>query len=805
MPTGIPPSIQTVISTIQNQINYIVTYLEIPSYNDLSTQCRLAFHDCYQALQSTSALLQITLRPLFILFILISRYVLIILKILCEHTIDHGIVACKELFKQCQIALHWFITYQKGLSKKGIYIELGFIVTCIALYYIEKHLQQKKYISKLHTWYKQQKYTVQRKYNTIVETIAQTSLILALLLPHVLYMMMILIFKYVVPSWFIQYLVMNTILSDLVAFYIPLVKTIIVVFKCKKCCDVGQRELEGNSNHNQNKIGNNDSSSLQQQEQQQQSGTNNGGYFSFLKSKRNMQNENNETNINNITKTTKQGKTSSSTSSTKLNINDLNDISQEASELLKYWIVYAILTALIQTAILVPIFGRILYNANPINVKKATASASRWSTITTNSTSSKKRLLDKIVIPTRIIEECKFFFFVWLRLLPTSLTSFNNTSRQQERDGGMTLMSTKDTSIVTGSVKNKIKSIEKHQSSSTKRANETSLNKQTKQQSIQRDGGDKPFSNQPLDIVYEILSPIAISFVSVSTNAINVTTTTSNYNINNTDQSLSSTSFDTFKTKCVTFCQTVLSAMVWTKLISESTKVFIVNTFSQCRQLLPSAITLTMPSYFTSYGVIYVRLIVPCANASTAYGNYQCMEKDMDNFEFAIVDNDGFVNDRWISVSLQVIQSLQYWIIQAVVSWILLSFAPVLAWIPFSTHMVWLLWAYVQIDGNTKKLYNVIEWDLIAFGILKYDPCQQSSKDKPEENIVVTDIKETTTMQLLNSIMKKVPSQISNDTRSEDDKVVSATTVLEEESETDIVNNEVIECSSSDVVNQETS
>jgi len=193
---------------------------------------------------------------------------------------------------------------------------------------------------------------------------------------------------------------------------------------------------------------------------------------------------------------------------------------------------------------------------------------------------------------------------------------------------------------------------------------------------------------------------------------------------------------------------------VWTKMISESTKNLIENTFSQSKSLLPGAITLMMPSYFTSYGVVYVRWVVPCANSSVAYDEFKKMgEKN-------IINHNGLIDGVWLDNSFVIIQYLQYWTIQVIVSSILSSFAPILAWVPFSTHMILLLWAYVQLEANTKKIYNLLEWELIAFGILQVDPSLSSDQGKLSGSRIKkgADLKETMTMQLVNNIMKRVPS-----------------------------------------------
>ena len=585
--------------------------------------------------------------------------------------------------------------------------------------------------------------------------------------------------KYFLPS-VVQYLANSTILSDVISFYVPFVRTIIVVFKYKNLCTVAEREwivgqemivkkTQEEKEMERKLLGKN--SGRMSSKLNTSSGR---GLFSMFSTSSSLGNEVNEKKkgkshvANAYTKAASQGKPNktlmSSSSSIVTNINrkkqkkvisppptilqedELNEISIEAAELLKYWIVYAILTALIQTAALLPIMGRIFYNANPTNTKKAAASMSRWS----KRNSSKARLsywLEKIKLSTGFLEECKLFFFAWLRLLPISLTSSSSSSSSKNSF---------DSSISSGSsgdVKNRIKALEKKAKYSTSTQKSTTIRRKTF-------NSDAPYSNQPLDIIYDKLAPIVISLVSTSTNFVNDTNRT--YGGSSDSAGAVVDPLQAFKAKCATFARTMLEAMVWTKIISESRKNSIIIAFLQCTSILPAAITMVMPSYFTNYGIIYVRLMVPSANSSSSYDAFVALKEEV-GVDGSIIDPDnGLVSEKWIDVSSNINRFLQYWIIQAIVSSIVMSFAPVLAWVPLSTHMTWLLWAYVQLESTTKKLYNTLEWDLVAFGILKKTETMLNGDRKVsgDDDAKEIDVNDTTSMQLLNSIIKKVPANI---------------------------------------------
>lgn len=160
MPSGLPPSLGAVAGTIQEHAKFIIEYLEIPAYNDASHHFQIALIDSVQALKSTYSFLQLACRPMAILLALFSRYLLMALRILSEHTIYHGIVASKELLRQSKIALFWFITSQKKLSRTAVLMELSFIGVCIGMYIIRRYLQRKKVFQKVARWYRSKKRSV---------------------------------------------------------------------------------------------------------------------------------------------------------------------------------------------------------------------------------------------------------------------------------------------------------------------------------------------------------------------------------------------------------------------------------------------------------------------------------------------------------------------------------------------------------------------------------------------------------------------------------------------------------------------
>jgi len=80
---------------------------------------------------------------------------------------------------------------------------------------------------------------------------------------------------------------------------------------------------------------------------------------------------------------------------------------------------------------------------------------------------------------------------------------------------------------------------------------------------------------------------------------------------------------------------------------------------------------------------------------------------------------------------------------------------------PFSTHIVFLVWAYFQLESVSTLVYDVFESELVAFGILKIHAHKNKS-----DNQSSLDVNNTITMKLLKNLAKRVPSASSEDTQS---------------------------------------
>ncbi|KAG7337905.1 hypothetical protein IV203_022435 [Nitzschia inconspicua] len=172
----------------------------------------------------------------------------------------------------------------------------------------------------------------------------------------------------------------------------------------------------------------------------------------------------------------------------------------------------------------------------------------------------------------------------------------------------------------------------------------------------------------------------------------------------------------------MSYASNVLGGFVFIKMVSEETKDWVLHVLQEARVVIAPAITLLMPGFITSFGVAYVQYIVPSAKSAKAKGN-----------ENKLV-------------------YLQYWILNCALCGLLSWFAGILWWIPFSNHIIFILWAYLSFPQTIRKYYDVLESELIAFGILKGD---------------TVDLNDTKTAKLFQAVVSRLPSGVDNQATNE--------------------------------------
>lgn len=587
------------IGLVLQHTHAFLDQLNLPSRDEYITAATAAFHDVRIATSSSWKLAYLTFRPMFILLGIITHCLVVILQVIAKHSVAHGWVAAKEGYLQLRTATVWFLQFQRGLPPSAKYAEVGVVSLLITLWLLRRHVQKYRYAERTVAWYNKKKQQMLDWYHGVVEKVAKTSLFLALMLPHVLYIIAVVAIKRLFPS-VLTYLATRTYLISFISLWRPLYLTFSVI----------------------GRLTNNLCSSEQDDSKEAALTTSNKKQTTFTPSQ--------------IKQQQKQWE-------------KLEDLREETIDLLKYWVVYAILSAIFVSGKLMPFIGTIL-NTTGVDDAASTTTLRSWFRL------KGAGMLGKLRLTSRFVEEVRLVFFVWLCLMPVSLTG-------------------SDTS---GNV-SKFKS-------------EKMIN-----------------NHRPIDTLYSKLSPFAIS-------AMNSSAFVAKTISDKTDSS--------FFSGLVRKLQSLLDLAVMVRLISESTKNAIVTIIVESSALLPAAVTLFMPSYFTSFGVIYVSLVVPAGYSIHSYNAITRTTLNLDNLVLKMEESSRY---------------LQFWVVSAAFSALLGCFAPLLAWIPLSTHATWLVWAYIQMESSTRKVYSLIEKELVVFGLLRsYGEIANSSVD---DTIVVRSAK----------------------------------------------------------------
>ena len=589
------------VDILLEQTRSFLTRLEFPSWDEYIEAFSTAIHDLRTAGISSWKLTYISFRPIFILLGILSHYLAILLRIIAKHSIAHGWKAIKEGYYQFRVASVWFIKFQKELPSSAKYAELGALSVLATLWLLRRHVRKYHYAERISKWYSNKKRLALRKYHRGVERVAETSSVLATLLPHLLYLVFAIAIKRVVPS-LVTYFATRTYLCSIISFWHPLYLTFSVLGRLlphlRKYKDA-ESESEDQTSTKSRKKGTTTPSKLKQQ---------------------------------------KQHKT------------ELEELRVVAVDLLKYWVVYAILLAIVRTGKLLPIIGQIL-NVTDITMDTAsttTPAAEGFFNRTTKATG----LYSKLRLSGKFVEEVTLSFMIWLRFMPASITG--------------------------DEVKDNVTNALSPMRPSTSGAKKAPGKVRTESKS----GVDK---HRPVDILYSKLSPFVLS-------AMNSSAFLTKRAFGDTRNEGS-----TFMLGVIQKLQSFLDLFVLVRLIKKETKDWLIVTMVESSALLPALTTLLMPSYFTKYGVIYVSLVVPAGYSISCCNEIQRSSSEMIDNVLVLEDTSRY---------------LQFWMVHAGITLLLASFAPLLAWIPLSTHATWLLWAYVQLESSTLKFYGLFESEL---------------------------------------------------------------------------------------------
>lgn len=558
----------------------LVDRLEFASTDEILAAFVAAFRDARAAGASSWNLAYITLRPAVILLGIVGHYLAVFLRILAGHTVAHGWIAAREGFFQIRAATFWFVRFQRDLPTSAKYSEFGVATALAILWLLRRHVRKQRYAERIAAWHSEKKRRALRRYQNFVDRVAKTSSFLALLLPHLMYAALVLLTKELMPG-VVTYFATRTYMCSIISFWYPVYATI---------------SLLGRLSPHLREYKNAEASKANKSEKSTKSWRERTVTPSTLKLRQQQEIE-------------------------------IETLRVEVIDMLKYWVVYAVLLAIVRTGKLLPFFGHILNVTT--DVDSTTIQKGYFGKIPKAGFYTKLRLRGKFV------EEATLVFFVWLCLMPASITGDD--------------------------VKQNLTNI------------------LSPKKSVKSKAGNVLGKNQPVDILFSKVSPVVLAAM-------------------NSSAFLRKRAFGesrdegfTFVSAAIQKLHSLLDVFVLVRLISKENQDWLITTIVESSALLPAVTTLFMPSYFTNYGVIYVSLVVPAGYSISSCDAIRSPSQSVETIMPKIDDSSRY---------------LQFWMVHAAVSMLLASFAPLLAWVPLSTHATWLLWAYVQLESSTRKIYE---------------------------------------------------------------------------------------------------
>lgn len=571
--------------------------LEFASYDEYLAAISTTIRDVRAASVSSIHLAQLLFRPGLIFLGILGHYLIVFLRLLAGHSVYHGWIAVREGYYQLQTATIWYIKFQKNLSTTAKHVQVGALVTLAFLWLARRHVRKQRYVERIVSWYMKKKHWVLRKYRHLVERVEKTSSFLALLLPHLLYVSLVLGTKRIIPS-VITYFATRTYLCSFISFWHPLYITVTLL----------------------------------------------GRLSPHLGEHRNAEALNKAT--SNGSKSTKKSSiTPTILKQQKEREIQLEMLRVEVIDMLKYWVVYAVLLATVRTGKLLPFIGHVL-NVTTTDVDLTTVSKSF------RKVSSKAGLFTNLRLRGKFVDELTLIFFIWLCRMPASITGDN------AKESITTALSPKNSNI--------------------------------------SKGVNAPGKSSPVDILYAKISPLVLA--AMNSSAFLTKRAFGDSPIRDRGNGYERS---TFVSAAIQKLHSMLNLLVLVRLISEESKDWLITTIVESSALLPAVTTLLMPSYFTSYGVIYVSLVVPAGYSISSCNfirGHRCSKQhDVDTLMPIIDDSSRY---------------LQFWMVHAALSILLASFSPLLAWIPLSTHATWLLWAYIQLESSTRRIYGWFEAEI---------------------------------------------------------------------------------------------
>jgi len=579
-----------------------------------------------------------------------------------------------------------------------------FGVFCI--YLLRKWIRKKRYVEKVNAWYMKKRSKALRKYDRMVDNIAETSLFLAFILPHMIFFLICVLLRWtVVGGSIIRYFVTETIAVDALSLWWPVIRTVMVLARWKELQNKKKRKEQGLHEEKVDEKKNDKRTGVTAEKkdpavkvtQQKVSG----GIADRIQK---LQGASGSSSV-----APGKSKTAKPNIPTRHNIKssqekDKNEAavnSRKATTLLKYWIVYSLLMTIIKTLQLFPFIGRVFTAASPPDPYETTED---------------EMYAYQIWWMNRgfILQECQLLLCVWLWYFQGKFgRSIDSESSPASSDKGSTTRITRKAAT-------------------------------SKNRSLYR--------ASPLDLLYQKLAYL-----------VNNTTT----NADGTPRWMPKDNKAISSWNVIGKLDSFLQMAVFMKMISTATKVKILQVLSEGTNFLPACVTLLMPSYFTQWGCLYAGCVVPASygmKSHDAFVRQQIKEAGKHQVpSFRQSEREEKENTGRNDMEQQVFRHLHYWVIYHVVIQVLLAqfLGAVVYWIPFSSHLTLLAIMWLQLLNGAELLYRGIEAELVAFGLLE--------KDSTSVKHVHGDLNETVTMRVFKKMLSSLPASKDDEEHSNSD------------------------------------
>lgn len=549
--------------------------------------------DSKQAIISVSYFVFITLRPLCILI---------------------GIVLRSLLFRANHLALQ-AMKFQASLDAFTIGVEISVIFTIILIYLLRRYIRSKRYVPRFQAFVHKKQQAILTKYMMVIDRIAQTSILLANILPHALYILIVVVLHW---TWWgrsaIRFFSVKLPALQIMTVWIPAIQTVLSVAQYKHW-------------YNSNKV-------HRKGEMKEESSA--------------------------------RAKSSKKASAAQPSLPSTLEV--QLQELLMYWIVFSVFTAVSSFMTFLPFVSSLIFPQHD-------GLSQSYSSQTDASGEESSTMLARISLAFSImtswwnqrglfLRDLQLLFLLWAWIF-SALAKANNVARSTpeivELSKGITSPSA-------------IKKAKKAASSW--------------------------YMMSPLNFLYlQVNSFFLKRFI---------------------QEGDRSPLIEALYTNLDSFLQ--LAVLV--KLIRPPTKAAIVRVVKQGSHYIPSLVTLVMPGYFTSLGIIYASYIVSSGYSSkllNSSNSKSIRAASFKNMELSDLDPIIFHLQYYVVLLLGINTLWSTFYERVILSTPLFRY--ILYWVPFQFHirLLLILWLQVPLMDGESILYNFLEQELVLFGIVRGD------------------------------------------------------------------------------------